>query len=104
LVSFLRNDGAYTQPLGGAIQRRGSDNIDQPIPFEQLVALMFEEAGGVEEKTRRDPNQPQPEPALHLMSGGGSKSWGLTPMKRPDSVTCPSCGRQVPTEHRSTRG
>ena len=76
LVGFLHNNGAYTQPLGGAIQRRGSDNIDRPVDFAQLVALMLEEARGVEEKTRRDPNQPQPEPALHLMSGGGQKSWG----------------------------
>lgn len=76
LVSYLEHGGQYTQPLSGAIQRPGAHGAVEPIPFDQLVSLMLEEAGAVEEKTRRDPNQPQPEPALHLAHGGGSKSWG----------------------------
>jgi hypothetical protein len=53
-----------------------SDDTVQTFDFSQLTALLLEEAGGIEEKARLDPNRPQPEPAYHLMSGGGSKSWG----------------------------
>lgn len=71
LVNFLRFEGQYTQPLTGAIRRRG-----EPIGFHELTELMLEEAASVGEKALLDPNRPHPEPALHLMSGGGSKSWG----------------------------
>jgi hypothetical protein len=76
LVSFLENDGQYTQPLTGAIQRPGAHGTVEAINFSQLIELMHAEVGGIEEKARLDLNRPMPEPQLHLASGGGSKRWG----------------------------
>ena len=75
LVSFLANDGAYTQPIGAGIQRTMSDGTIQTIDFAQLIELMRTEAGSAEEKALLDPNRPMPEPQFHQASGGGSKSW-----------------------------
>jgi hypothetical protein len=71
LVSFIEHDGQYVQAITGGIQRPGA----QPIPFDELIKSMREEAAGVEEKARRDPNQRQPEPAYHLVNTV-SKGWG----------------------------
>jgi hypothetical protein len=76
LLSFLQNDGQYVQALTGAIQRPGANGSGESFNFSVLVELMREEAAGVEEKARLDPNRPQPEPAYHRAYGGGSKSWG----------------------------
>jgi hypothetical protein len=76
LLSFLQNDGQYVQALTGAIQRPGVNGSGESFNFSVLVELMREEAAGVEEKARHDPNRPQPEPAYHQAYGGGSKSWG----------------------------
>jgi hypothetical protein len=73
LVSFLQNDGQYTQPLTGAIQRPGADGTNPAIGFVELTELMLKEAASVEEKALLDPNRPMPEPQFHLASGGGSK-------------------------------
>lgn len=74
LLSYLENHGQYVQAITGAIQPPSG----QPISFDVLTKAMLEEAGNVEERARRDPNLPQPEPAFHLASsrGGGSKGWG----------------------------
>ena len=71
LLSFLQSDGQYVQAITAGVERPGG----QPISFDQLTKAMLEEAGGVEEKARLDPNRPMPEPQLHLASGGGSKGW-----------------------------
>jgi hypothetical protein len=70
LVGFLQFDGQYSQPLGGAIQRPAG-----PVGFAELTELMLNEAATVEDRARLDPNRPQPEPAFHLMSGGGTSNW-----------------------------
>jgi hypothetical protein len=75
LVSFLQNDGVYTQAIGAGIKRRMSDGSTQTIDFTQLVEMMRAEAGDVQEKARRDPNQPQPEPAFHLIHSGRTNRW-----------------------------
>ena len=75
LVGFLQNDGLFVQAIGGAIQRPGAHGTVEPIGFDKLIELMLEEAGGVEEKSRLDPNRPMPEPALHQAYSRGSNRW-----------------------------
>jgi hypothetical protein len=80
LVSYLLNNGSYGQPLGHALHRPGAHGIvGDPIPVALVLELMREEAAGIEDRARLDPNRPRPEPAFERMQGGGSKrigEWG----------------------------
>jgi multidrug efflux pump subunit AcrA (membrane-fusion protein) len=78
LVSYLANDGIYSQPLIHALQRPGAHGTVEPIPVGTVLELMLAEAAGVEDMARLDPNRPMPEPQFHLAQGGGSKriGWG----------------------------
>lgn len=69
LVSFLENDGQYVQAITGGIQRPGVHGTVESFDFSLLVKSMRREAAGVEEKARRDPNRPQPEPRFELAKG-----------------------------------
>jgi hypothetical protein len=64
LASFLRHDGQQTDPIGGALQRIGSDGVSQPITFAQVIELMLAEAARVEERVGLDPNRPGPRVAM----------------------------------------
>jgi hypothetical protein len=75
LVSFLENNGQFSQAIGGGIQRPMSDGTIQTIDFSQLTELMLKEAASVKEKALLDPNRPMPELQFHQAMGGGSKSW-----------------------------
>ena len=75
LVSFLANEGTYTQPIGAGIQRRMGDGTIQRVDFAQLIESLRTEAGDAEQKALLDPNRPMPELQPHLARGGGSKSW-----------------------------